>query len=88
MILSTKVTLILFVVLVSALVVCCILLKLYRSGKWKPKVSEVAEGEVEKTVDLSEIIQAFNDEFGTEDLEEMGIRTTNESLPDTSGQPV
>ena len=88
MILSTKVTLILFVVLVSALVVCCILLKLYRSGKWKPKVSEVAEEKVEKPVDLSEIIQAFNNEFGTEDLEEMGIRTTNEPLPDTSGQPV
>ena len=88
MILSTKVTLILFIVLVSALVVCCILLKLYRSGKWKPKVSEAAEEEVEKPVDLSEIIQAFNDEFGTEDLEEMGIRTTNEPLPDTSGQPV
>ena len=88
MVLSTKVTLILFVILLSALIVCCILLKLYRSGKWKPKVSETAVEDMEKPVDLSEIIQAFNDEFGTEDLEEMGVRTTNEPLPDTSGQPL
>lgn len=88
MVLNTNVTLILLIACMIALIVCCVLLKLYRTGKWKPKVSEIPEEDRTDTVNLSEWIQAFNDEFGTEDLEEMGIRTTNEPLPDTSEQPV
>lgn len=75
---------ILLIILVAGLLVSCILLKLYQSGKWHPKVSE---SEVEEPIDLSVVIQAFNDEFGTEDLRERGIREGNEPFPDISEEP-
>lgn len=77
---------IVFLVLVAALAVCYILLGLYRAGKWKPKV-KLAEAQKEDTEELSALIHAFNEEFGTEDLEELGVRVGDDPLPDVSEDP-